>query len=1140
VIRDPSPRAYGIAVLSDDAEFFTGRAAALATIGAWLAGPDSPSALVVTGRAGSGKSAVLTRVWQGSRGAPAGDGIDVAVDAYGRTAAEVLAALCTAAGCDGTRAADLLAQTRRRGRPLVAVVDGIDAARDPEHLVTTLLGPLTRASAGDHLRLLLGARATSLGPLTASARVVDLDRPEYSDPHDIHEYTYRCLAEMVEWSPYRVAAPGFVAQVADAIVAAAGTSFLTALIIARNLADCAEPVNPSDPRWRASLPREPAVAVGWDLRTRLGPTDAAAARDLLLPLAYAQGAGLPWDGVWPQVAAAVSGRPFTDDDVSWVRRTVGWYVLEVADAGRLWYRPAHGALAEHVRVGRDDRAVHGAFTAVLAHGVPYGGAGTPDWPAAPPYTRTHIATHAALAGLLDQLLDDPRYLHVADRARLLGALWAAGSPQGRAAAEAYRRMPRQAADALWFAQLELSAHCARATSLASAFDRLHAWRPWKVRWAHWSNPRPCRALAGGHTGAVLAVATVRAGGRRLAVAGGDDGTVRVWDLAAGRPVGPPLSGHGGPVRAVAAVAFGDRAVAIAGGRGGVVHVWDLLTGTGTTVRTPATAEVTAAALVRCGADTWALTGCADGSLSAWDLATGRPVMPVRHAHDGAVRSISAVSYGAWAVAVTVGSDQAVRVWSVGAGDPEGTPLRGRPDGFGAAATLTWRGRTAAITADATGRLDVWDPHDGRYVQTPVSGAAGVVGAMAAAVVNERPVAVTGGPDGVVRVWDLATGQPVYAPLTGHHGAVTAMTIDDGDVPVAVSASADGTVRLWDLTEESVPDPAGTPTANVSAVLADRPAVAASGAQPVVVATGAQPVVVATGDGSVHLLDPDTGEAVGPPVPVHTHGVTAVATGVVKGRPVLLTAAADTRLRRWDLATGELVGRPMPSRGRPVRALVIGVYEGWPLAVAVGDDGAVELWNLHSGESLPPPPAHHGPEPTSVAAVTVDGWPFVVTGHADGTTGIRELLGQHRTGTLAGRHTAPVTAVAAVGSGAELVVVTGGADRCARMVEVGFDERPRWPARASREVAREALDVVPNLAALRLGGDGTPVVAFSSGDDVRLWTPEAPATAMQLPAPATALAFGAGNTLVLGAEHGVVAVAVAVDDPAPVLPGWRGR
>ncbi len=48
-----------------------------------------------------------------------------------------------------------------------------------------------------------------------------------------------------------------------------------------------------------------------------------------------------------------------------------------------------------------------------------------------------------------------------------------------------------------------------------------------------------RALIG-HTGRVCAVAMVVVDGRRLAVSGSEDQTVRVWDLATRQQVGPPL------------------------------------------------------------------------------------------------------------------------------------------------------------------------------------------------------------------------------------------------------------------------------------------------------------------------------------------------------------------------------------------------------------------------------------------------------------------------------------------------------------------------------------------------------------------------------------------------------------------------
>ena len=44
---------------------------------------------------------------------------------------------------------------------------------------------------------------------------------------------------------------------------------------------------------------------------------------------------------------------------------------------------------------------------------------------------------------------------------------------------------------------------------------------------------------------MLAVAVGELDGRPVVISGSDDGTVRVWDLATGAPVGDPFTGHAG-------------------------------------------------------------------------------------------------------------------------------------------------------------------------------------------------------------------------------------------------------------------------------------------------------------------------------------------------------------------------------------------------------------------------------------------------------------------------------------------------------------------------------------------------------------------------------------------------------------------
>ena len=161
------------------------------------------------------------------------------------------------------------------------------------------------------------------------------------------------------------------------------------------------------------------------------------------------------------------------------------------------------------------------------------------------YLREHAAEHAAAAGRLDQLLEDPLYLITVDPARLVPHLNAARSVPARAAAAVYRQSAHLLArlDRLARAsQLELTAHHLGCRSLAARIAGAAPDRPWQTHWSHGRRATDQQVFTG-HGGWVNAVAVgALPDGTAVIISGGDDGTVRVWRLADGTPVGEPLRG----------------------------------------------------------------------------------------------------------------------------------------------------------------------------------------------------------------------------------------------------------------------------------------------------------------------------------------------------------------------------------------------------------------------------------------------------------------------------------------------------------------------------------------------------------------------------------------------------------------------
>ena len=244
----------------------------------------------------------------------------------------------------------------------------------------------------------------------------------------------------------------------------------------------------------------------------------------------------------------------------------------------------------------------------------------------------------------------------------------------------------------------------------------------------------------GHEGIVRAVA-VTPDGRRL-VSGGDDHTIRIWNLASGK-LERTLEGHTDSVRAVAITPDGRRIVS--GGTFDAVRVWDLASGkfVHTIVGQAGYRAVYSVAVSPDGRRV--IWGGAGAAVQVWDLASGRIERTLK-SQDSTVR----------AVAIS-------------------------PDG------------NSALSGGDGGKVQVWDLASGRLVQA-LNGCANPVCAIAATPDGSRIVA--GGHDSTVQVWSMASGR-LEQTLWGHTGSVDAVAVT-GDGKRIVSHGRDGKVRIWDL------------------------------------------------------------------------------------------------------------------------------------------------------------------------------------------------------------------------------------------------------------------------------------------------------------------------------------------------------
>jgi WD40 repeat protein len=311
----------------------------------------------------------------------------------------------------------------------------------------------------------------------------------------------------------------------------------------------------------------------------------------------------------------------------------------------------------------------------------------------------------------------------------------------------------------------------------------------------------------GHTGPVNSVVISPDG--RSALSGSDDGTLKLWDLAAGKEL-RSFAGHMHRVNSVAISPDGRSA--LSGSGDGTLKLWDLTPGRDLRTFRGHTDAVNSVAISPDGRT--ALSGGFDKTLKLWDLASGEELRTFKLATGnlgtgketlGTLyrftserlhtffrgHTVHALAFSPdGRTAVSGGSDETMKLWDIASG----RELR------------SFTGHTSTVTSlaishdghfvlsgswDKTMRL--WDIASGRELRSFTDDTKII---SSVAISPGGRTALSGG-EGRLKLWDLAAGKELRTFL-GHKQTVNSIAISP-DGRTALSAGFDKTLKLWDLT-----------------------------------------------------------------------------------------------------------------------------------------------------------------------------------------------------------------------------------------------------------------------------------------------------------------------------------------------------